>query len=79
MAEILYQNLKNGIAADSPLKADSIHFLQVPTHDPELLDERVEEMVRYMQEAIELGRTARDRRNCPLRMPVKNVRIIHRE
>ena len=36
-------------------------------------------MVRYMQEAIELGRTARDRRNCPLRMPVKSVRIIHRE
>ena len=27
MAEILYQNLKNGIAEDSPLKAESIHYL----------------------------------------------------
>jgi hypothetical protein len=31
--------MKNGLAKDSPLNFQSIHFTQMPTFDPELINE----------------------------------------
>ena len=39
LSEHIYQNMKNGLAKDSPLNFQSIHFTQMPTFDPELINE----------------------------------------
>ena len=61
LSEHIFQNLKNGLADDSPLNVASIHFTQMPNYDPKLLNEKIEDTVKRMQNAIETGRLIRDK------------------
>jgi len=77
LAEHMYQNLRNGISeADKHLRAGSIHFLQIPECNEDLLDEAIERRVARMQSAIENGRLIRDRKALSLRYPLASVTLI---
>ena len=77
LAEHMYQNLRNGISeADEHLRAGSIHFLQIPECNEDLLDEAIEQRVARMQSAIENGRLIRDRKALSLRYPLASVTLI---
>lgn len=83
LTELHYQNLRQFMrtnASDDPTAlgtAESIHFTSIPHFKPEFINEQLEARVRAMLTAIELGRTARDRRVLSLKTPVRNVTIIH--
>jgi len=71
LTEFMYQNLRNGISDnDKHIKAESIHFLDIPEYNEGLLDEAVERRVNRMQSAIVNGRLIRDKKNLSLRLPL---------
>ncbi|KAA8495646.1 Isoleucine--tRNA ligase, cytoplasmic [Porphyridium purpureum] len=74
-SEYVYQGLKR--MAPESLQAESVHFLMLPEARDDLVDERFERAVALMQEAIVLGRVARERRNVSLKSPLRSMRIIH--
>ena len=76
LCEHIYQNMRNGLADDSPLKKESIHFTDIPSHSEALIDLATEETVTHMQHAIETGRLIRDRINIPMKYPLSKVVIV---
>lgn len=55
----------------------SVHFLPYPEVREELFDEVVERRVQRMQEVINLGRLARERRTVSLKTPLKSLVVVH--
>jgi hypothetical protein len=76
-SEMIYQNLKKVAPLDS--FADSVHYLMIPEPRMQSIDQKFELAVSYMQQVILLGRVARDRRNVPLKQPLRKLVIIHRD
>jgi len=76
LCEHIYQNMRNGLADDSPLKMESIHFTDIPTYSDKLIDLEIEETVTHMQHAIETGRLIRDRMMIPMKYPLAKVVIV---
>jgi len=70
LCEHIYQNLRNGLAEDSPLRQDSIHFTDIPDFSEQLIDEKTEETVQRMQAAIETGRLIRDSVKISMKYPL---------
>lgn len=54
----------------------SVHFLPFPTARQELFDADVERRVERMQQIIEQGRIARDRRKVSLKTPMKQATVV---
>lgn len=80
ITEHMYQNMRNGIdPADQDRHAESIHFLQIPQYETELIDEAVENRIGRMQSAIELGRLIRDRNVLPIKTPLSEVMFVDSE
>ena len=79
LPEHMYQNLRNGIADGSPLKQDSVHFLDMPDFNPALIDESIELRVSRMQSAIENGRLIRDRKAISLKTPLSTVILVDQD
>lgn len=77
LSEFIFQNMKNGLADDSPLKQDSIHFTQMPVFDPELINTDIEETVKKMQNAIETGRLVRDTNKISMKYPLARVCLVN--
>ncbi len=78
LSEYIYQNMKNGInTSDKDYYGDSIHFLQIPHYNEQLLNERIETMIERMQSAIEIGRKIRDQKNKSIKTPLSKVTIVH--
>lgn len=76
LPEHMYQNLKNGLEDGSPLKEDSIHFLQIPNFNQDLIDEAVETRIKRMQSAIDNGRVIRERKVINLKTPLSAVTLV---
>jgi isoleucyl-tRNA synthetase len=76
LSEHIFQNLKNGLADDSPLNVASIHFTQMPNYDPKLLNEKIEDTVKRMQNAIETGRLIRDKTMISMKYPLMRVVLV---
>jgi len=76
LSEHIYQNLKNGMADDSPLNTKSIHFTQMPEYDPKLINEKSEQTVKRMQNAIETGRLIRDTKQISMKYPLSRVVLV---
>jgi len=76
LSEHIFQNLKNGLAEDSPLNVASIHFTQMPNYDPKLLNEKIEETVKRMQNAIETGRLIIDKTMISMKYPLMRVVLV---
>ncbi|OQV24392.1 Isoleucine--tRNA ligase, cytoplasmic [Hypsibius exemplaris] len=81
LAELLYQNLKDINKSDSmePRADQSVHYLMFPDPRFDLVDVNIERAVARMQTVVELGRQARERRTLPIKSPLAEVVIIHRD
>lgn len=69
--------MKNGLADNSPLKQDSIHFTDMPNYDPKLINEDIEKTVKLMQNAIETGRLVRDNNKISMKYPLQRVCLVN--
>ena len=76
-AEYSYKILRP--MAPKNLQKDSVHFLMLPESDDSAVDTSFEEAVFHMQEAVKLGRVARDQREIALKQPLQNATIIHHD
>jgi isoleucyl-tRNA synthetase len=76
LTESLYQNLRSGLAEDSALREDSIHYLRIPQVDESLISEDIEKIMRNTISVIELGRTLRDKKSLLTKKPVAAIQII---
>ncbi|XP_058997292.1 isoleucine--tRNA ligase, cytoplasmic [Mustela lutreola] len=81
LTELMYQNLKLLIDPVSVQDKDthSIHYLMLPHVREELIDKNTERAVSRMQSVIELGRVIRDRKTIPIKYPLKEIVVIHRD
>eukprot|EP00611_Tribonema_gayanum_P029034 TRINITY_DN765_c3_g1_i2.p1 TRINITY_DN765_c3_g1~~TRINITY_DN765_c3_g1_i2.p1 ORF type:complete len:617 (+),score=242.77 TRINITY_DN765_c3_g1_i2:415-2265(+) len=59
--------------------AQSVHYLMLPQHNAKLLNRQAEADMAAMQTVIELARTARDKRNISLKMPVKEMIVVTKD
>ncbi|KAG0423228.1 hypothetical protein HPB47_000979 [Ixodes persulcatus] len=80
LTELMYQTLRH-LFPELSSKEDSrsIHYLLLPEPRNELIEEVVERSVSRMQTVIELGRIVRDRRTLPLKYPLRELVVIHKD
>ncbi|KAI0559460.1 isoleucine--tRNA ligase cytoplasmic [Gracilaria domingensis] len=76
-ADYTYQILKP--MAPAELTMDSVHFLMLPSVNQDAVDKQFEVSVQHMRDAIVLGRFARWHREIPLKQPLKEAIVVHRE
>ena len=78
ITEHIYGLLKPYLAAYVADARDSrsVHFLSFPTVQQELFDEATERRVAAMQNVINLGRIAREKRNISVRVPLLSMVVI---
>jgi len=74
ITEFFYQTLKLWLPEKE--REDSVHYLSFPVALEKALDPQMEEAVRKMQNVITLGRQARERRNKPLKFPLRSLLVI---
>ncbi|XP_064473466.1 isoleucine--tRNA ligase, cytoplasmic-like [Ornithodoros turicata] len=80
LTELMYQNLRHLFPETSSKEEyNSVHYLPLPEPRSELIEETVERSVSCMQTVIELGRIVRDRRTLPLKYPLRELIVIHKE
>eukprot|EP00002_Diphylleia_rotans_P038380 TRINITY_DN871_c0_g2_i3.p1 TRINITY_DN871_c0_g2~~TRINITY_DN871_c0_g2_i3.p1 ORF type:complete len:1086 (-),score=232.87 TRINITY_DN871_c0_g2_i3:2461-5718(-) len=77
LVEMMYQNLKLALSPEDQF--ESVHFGLIPEVKTEALDARIEEAVSRMQDVIVIGRAIRDRKNLPLKTPLRSVTVVHRD
>lgn len=91
LTEFFYQHLRkyqpsyaeaaNGGGTSNPVKpgkSDSIHFLRLPDYDESRLNPHAVEAMETLQNIVEQGRNAREKRNLSLKFPIKSVKVILR-
>jgi len=71
--ESMYQNLKKCLSGAE----QSIHFCDFPNAPDIKYDVELQTSVSRMQNAIEMGRVIRERRNKPLKLPLARAIIAH--
>ena len=84
LTEHMYQNLKNMVdwGADdktSEKERASVHYLMIPQPRTDLINETIERSVARMQSVIELGRVLRDRKTMPVKYPLPELVVIHKD
>ncbi|XP_055372444.1 isoleucine--tRNA ligase, cytoplasmic [Condylostylus longicornis] len=57
----------------------SVHYQMMPIVNKTFIKRDVEVAVQHMQSVIELGRVMRDRRTLPVKYPVPEVIVIHKD
>lgn len=63
------------LGADAP---ESVHFCDFPAaREAHAGDARIQQSVDRMQAVIELGRVIREKRNKPLKTPLKSLVVVH--
>ena len=68
--------MKNGLSTDNANNAESIHFTQIPSYDPILINQPTEQTVKRMQNVIETGRLIRDNKHISMKYPMKTVCLV---
>lgn len=76
LTELMYKTLRQLLPGDS---LDSVHFNMIPDAKEDLVDKDIERAVQRMQTVIELGRVVRDRKTVPIKYPLPEMIVIHRE
>ena len=73
--EMMYQNLRKAVAEETPA---SVHWCDFPeAEEPDSGDEQLEMSVARMQRVIELCRQLRERHSRPIKMPIKEITVVH--
>ncbi|CAH2009791.1 unnamed protein product [Acanthoscelides obtectus] len=75
LSENMYQCLKQLTESSS----ESVHYLMLPQPNKDLIDVTIERAVSRMQSVIELGRVVRDRKTIPVKYPLPEVIVVHRD
>ncbi|CAG9854391.1 unnamed protein product [Phyllotreta striolata] len=75
ISETMYQYTKELLDQ----KADSVHYLMLPQPNEKLIDLDIERAVGRMQSVIELGRVVRDRKTIPIKYPLPELIVVHRD
>lgn len=76
LTELMYKILRQLLPGDS---LESVHFNMIPDPKLDLVDKDIERAVQRMQSVIELGRVLRDRKTIPIKYPLPEMIVIHRE
>jgi len=76
ITEMIYQNLLQRVPQGSPYLEQSIHFLRIPEHDPNLIDEDIEKSIDLLMGILEDARVLRERKKISFKHPVKSLTII---
>jgi len=79
ICETMYQNLRRVLPAASSLRGDSVHYLALPRPRPEAICAATEAAVAVLQSVVESGRYIRDSENMPIKYPLPEVVIIHKD
>lgn len=75
LSETMYQYIKQLLST----KADSVHYLMLPQANHELINLNIERAISHMQSVIELGRVIRDRKTIPIKYPLPEIIVVHRD
>merc|ERR1711874_547976 len=75
----MYQQLKKKCPQFSGPNFASVHYLMLPQARENLIYEEVERAVARMQAVVDLGRVLRDRKTMPIKYPLPEVVIIHKD
>lgn len=76
LSELMYKTLRQLLDGDS---LESVHYNMIPDAKKHLVDRNIERAVQRMQTVIELGRVVRDRKTVPIKYPLPEMVVIHRE
>jgi len=81
ITEHLYQNLRHLVRLDHLRDEEtlSVHYQMLPVVKESLIDVDIERAVQRMQTVIDLGRVIRDRKTLPMKYPLKEVVVIHKD
>lgn len=80
LTEHMYRNLRKLLPshANDPDK-ESVHYIMVPEPDMGMIDENIERSVSRMQSVIEITRVIRDRKTLPIKYPLPEMVVIHKD
>ncbi|XP_059056170.1 isoleucine--tRNA ligase, cytoplasmic [Achroia grisella] len=76
LTELMYKILRQLLPGES---LESLHFNMIPEPRLDLVDTNIERAVQRMQTVIELGRVLRDRKTIPIKYPLPELIVIHRD
>merc|ERR1712241_778763 len=79
LTETMYQQLRKKCPQFSGPNFASVHFLMIPQARENLIYEDVERAVARMQSVVDLGRVLRDRKTMPIKYPLPEVVVIHKD
>ncbi len=74
MAEVTYKNLAQVLVN----KKDSVHLESIPEADLSMLRPELEEAVKAMDTLVTLGRNHREKIQVKAKIPLNEIKIIHR-
>ena len=80
LTEHVYQGLRKIISPEMFVSKDteSVHFLLLPS--PEecgIINTEIERAMHAMQSVVKLARVSRERKNLPIRLPLKELVVVH--
>lgn len=79
LTEYIFQRLVLFQPAGSLEHADSVHYQMMPVSQKKFIRSDIERSVALMQSVVELGRIMRDRRTLPVKYPVSEIIVIHKD
>ncbi len=72
MAEDIYRNLVCTVDNEAPI---SVHYCDFPVCDESMIDEKLEDEMEFILEAVVLGRSARNAANIKNRQPLASIYV----
>lgn len=79
LTEYIFQRLVLFQPAGTLEHADSVHYQMMPVSQKKFIRNDIERSVALMQSVVELGRVMRDRRTLPVKYPVSEIIVIHKD
>lgn len=76
LTEVMYKTLRHLLPNNS---LESVHYNMLPEPKLEFVQTGIERAVQRMQSVIELGRVLRDRTTIPVKYPLPELVVIHRD
>ena len=65
--------------SSKPSDSASVHYVMIPQPRTDLINVDIERAVSRMQVVVELGRVLRDRKTMPLKYPLPELVVIHKD